>query len=103
MNELFHTLQGLRGGRLSEAPPKPVDLDWRGKSVRLLTPDEVVAFANEMFRQRDCLRRERDQYLDRALAAEAELSPERRSDYDTTHERDMDMGSGIDRLVGDYR
>lgn len=90
MNELFHTLQGLRGGRLSEPAPKPLELDWRGKSVRLLTPDEVVAFANEMRRQQDRLREERDHYLGRAITAEAEAAL--KPNYDTREERDMDLG-----------
>jgi len=75
-------------------------LDWRGKSVRLLTADEVVAFAEWAYREIEILRNERDAYLGRALAAEdAMLGPRRRPDYDTLAEREMDLGDKFERLT----
>lgn len=73
-----------------------VDLEWRGKSVRLLTPDEVLAFADWAYREHGRLREERDRYLGRAVRAEAELRTENDCGndpaYDTREERDMDLG-----------
>lgn len=47
-----------------------LDLDFRGKSVRLLTPEEVQKFAEWAYREIGRLREERDRYLGRAIKAE---------------------------------
>ncbi len=48
----------------------PIDLDWRGKNVRLLSPDETAAFAEWAYAEIERLRQERDAYLGRAIRAE---------------------------------
>ncbi len=50
--------------------PIDLDLDWRGKNVRLLSPDETAAFATWAYEEIDRLRQERDAYLGRAIRAE---------------------------------
>jgi hypothetical protein len=54
----------------------PLDLEWRGKSVRLLTPDEVAAFATWAHNEIGRLREEREAYLTLALTVEAALGGE---------------------------
>jgi len=78
-------------------------MDWRGKSVRHLTPDEVAAFAEWAYREHARLREERDRYLGRAVRAEAELRTENDCGndpaYDTLAEREMDLGDKFERLT----
>lgn len=68
---LSATLADIAG---AQAKPKPIELDWRGKSVRALTPDETVEFAEWAHREFARLRLERDAYLDRAIDAERRLA-----------------------------
>ncbi len=65
-NALYHALAAVAKHQLT-------DLDWRGKSVSSLTPDETAAFAAWAFRNMDKLRQDRDGYLDRAITAEHQL------------------------------
>jgi len=74
------------------------DLDWRGKSVRQLTPDEVAELAVWAFREINRLRQERDAYLGRAVAK----LQRQHDNYDTRAERDMDLGDRIERLRREY-
>ena len=75
------------------------ELDWRGKSVRQFTPDDMQQFAIWALREITRLRQERDGYLDRATRAENNPVLE----HDTLAERKMDTGTSLDRLIDEYR
>ena len=68
-------------------------LDWRGKPVRELTPDEMQQFAIWALREITRLRQERDAYLDRAVA-KLQCAHD---NYDTLAER------ACSRMVGALR
>ena len=103
-------------------------LDWRGKPIRELTPDETHQFAIWALREITRLQQERDGYLDRAIRAEnnpvleqsnlagvcnvdqaghpqracapnSEFNSRDGGQYDTLAEREMDLGDKFDRLT----